>query len=169
MLNLIRLTTSISNGNPAEQSSAFEEILKLAEQGNSEAMFQASRCFRHGRGVKINEDQGDYWLRRACVVRPVSTHALFVLGMQHFLGQRQESNPFQGWAMITQAAAGGLPIAVVKMAEVYEQGCAIFGPDLSKAYRSLAGAFGEKTDAIVMSAYEKFVARHAPLTFLLDS
>lgn len=166
---LATLTADLATGDHKVQSKAYQQILDLAEQGNAEAMYQVARCLRQGLGVATNEDRGDYWLRRACVTNPVSLHALLVLGMQHYLMQRPESNPEQGLEMIERAASAGLPIAVVKLSKLLENGGAMFGPAPLKAYRVLANAFGERTDQSVIDAYEDFVQRHAPITNLLDS
>jgi hypothetical protein len=166
---LISLTADLGSRDQGVQSSAYAKILDLAEQGIADAMFQVSRCLRHGWGVTLDEDHGDYWLRRACATIPSSSHALFVLGMQHFLQQRPDSNPHQGFYMVEQAAAAGLPLAVVSLSRMHEEGSHFFGPDLRKAYRVLASSFGVNTDHSIRAAYDAFVARHSPTSELLDS
>ena len=71
--------------------------------------------------------------------------------------------------MIEQAARTGLPIAVVKLSEIHEKGCALFGASLKSAYRVLAEAAAVHSDPWITEAYSRFVQRHAPITNLLDS
>lgn len=166
---LINLTSELHTEDLSAKAIAFNQILDMAEEGNSDAMFQVSRCLRQGWGVKLNEDQGDYWLRRACATLPASSHALFVLGMQHYLQQRPQANPEQGLTMIRQAAEMGLPIAVVKMAEVYENGALASKPNLRQGYRLLASHASNNGDPAIMAAYLKFIVTHAPIKQFLDS
>ena len=169
LATLATLTAGLDSRDPTVQSTAYQKIIGMAEQGIADAMYQASRCFLNGWGVDANSDLGDYWLRRACVASPASAHAQLIFGMQHLLQQRPESRPAMGLAMIEQAARTGLPIAVVKLSEIHEKGCALFGASLKSAYRVLAEAAAVHSDPWITEAYSRFVQRHAPITNLLDS
>ena len=166
---LATLTARLDSRDPSVQSIAYRKIIGMAEQGVADAMYQASRCFNNGWGVGANSDLGDYWLRRACAASPASAHAQLIFGMQHVLQQRPESRPAMGLKMIEQAAKSGLPIAVVKLSELHEKGCALFGASLKSAYRVLAEAAAANTDSWITEAYSQFVKRHAPINNLLDS
>ncbi len=169
LATLATLTAGLDSRDPSTQSIAYQKIISMAEQGVADAMYQASRCFLNGWGVDVNSDLGDYWLRRACSATPASAHAQLIFGMQHLLLQRPESRPAMGLAMIEQAAKTGLPIAVVKLSELHEKGCALFGASLKSAFRVLAEAAAAHPDPWITEAYTRFVQRHAPINNLLDS
>jgi TPR repeat protein len=43
----------------------FGELLKAAENGNADAMFQLSKCYQSGDGIAKDTDKAEEWLRKA--------------------------------------------------------------------------------------------------------
>jgi TPR repeat protein len=166
---LASLTRDLESLDDRCRANAFNDILLMANEGNGDAMFQVARCLQKGIGVEANLVSADRWLRMACVATPASRLALYTHGMQHVLKQRADADAHRGIEFIERAASQGYVTAILALVEIVENGICDIKPDLSRAYRLLAGTLDNNADSQLHEAYMSFVERHSPITQLLDS
>lgn len=168
-LRLANLTQDLNSSDERSRSNAYRDILDMANQQNSDAMFQIARCLNHGIGVEPNHEKADHWLRLACVTQPASKVACYTLGLQHLMKQRTDSDVQKGLSFIERAATSGYVRAIVKLVSVLEKGTLDIKPDLRRAYRLLANSINTAADEQLYQAYVSFVERNQPIGHLLDS
>lgn len=70
LLRLASLTRDLSSNDDRCRGNAYRDLLELAEEGSSDAMFQVARCLNQGIGVEVDQVKSDHWLRLACVTNP---------------------------------------------------------------------------------------------------
>lgn len=167
--HLANLTRDLESVDDNCRDNAYRDILSLAEQGDSRAMYQIARCLNQGIGVDRDAARADLWLLRACQAKPVCVHALFSLGMSHLLKRRQDADFLKGLECLERAASAGYVKAILQLVEVIERGGADIKPDLRRAYRLLGNSVSESSDRLLLDAYSSFVERNRPLNTLLDS
>ncbi|RRV04701.1 sel1 repeat family protein [Stutzerimonas xanthomarina] len=168
-LRLASLTKDLDSLDERCRSNAFRDMLSLAEEGDSEAMFQVARCLQQGIGVEVDTVVADRWLRRSCVTSPASRLGLYTYGMQHVMQQRPDADPVKGITFLERAASHGYVRAILALVDVVENGRTDLKPDLHRAYRILANSLDNSSDAQLHGAYTRFVERHTPIINLLDS
>lgn len=168
-LRLANLTKDLESQDERSRSNAYRDILELANQHDSDAMFQIARCLNHGIGVEPNRTKADHWLRLAAVTQPASRVACYTLGLQHLMKQRADYDVEKGLSFIERAASSGYVRAIVKLVNVLEEGTLDIKPDLRRAYRMLANSITTAADEELYQAYASFVERHQPIAHLLDS
>lgn len=100
---LVELHTQLATADPVGQSDAYDEILDIASQGSSEAMYLVARCLMTGRGVEANEHAGHQWLEHAVAANVPSRAACFSLGKLHFDSAIERSNPEYGIDLMVKA------------------------------------------------------------------
>ncbi|HBP5649095.1 TPA: sel1 repeat family protein [Pseudomonas aeruginosa] len=169
LLRLASLTRDLSSNDDRCRGNAYRDLLELAEEGSSDAMFQVARCLNQGIGVEVDQVKSDHWLRLACVTTPPSKVALYSFGMQNLLRKRPDADPMLGLNLIERAATAGYVTAILELVKLLENGTADIVPDLRRAYRLLAGAITDHSDMKLHEAYLSFVERNQPLSTLLDS
>jgi hypothetical protein len=100
---LVDLHTQLSSGDPSVQSAAYDDLLSIANQGSSEAMFLVARCLMSGRGVEPNQVDGHKWLEHAVSATPPSRAAFHTLGMLHINSIVEIPIPDYGIGLIARA------------------------------------------------------------------
>lgn len=168
-LRLANLTKDLDSHDERCRTNAFRDMLCMAEDGDSDAMFQVARCLQQGIGVETDTVVADRWLRRSCVASPASRLALYTYGMQHLTYQRPDADPLKGITFLERAATQGYVRAILALVDVVENGQAEIKPNLQRAYRILANSLENGADAQLHAAYVSFVERHTPITNLLDA
>lgn len=168
---LAQLTTALAGQDESAQCAAFNDILKMANTGNSDAMYQVARCLSKGLGVCVDPEKADYWLRLACSTTEPSNYAFFTLGVQHITGQRHDADCAKGLGFVERASRAGFVEATIWLATAFETGDSGLPQNLKRAYRLFAESVSGRTlKPEALMKYQAFVETHAHLmNHLLDS
>lgn len=112
---LVDLHTQLSSVDPSVQSAAYDDLVNIANQGSSEAMYLVARCLMSGRGVEPNQDAGHKWLEHAITVAPPSRAAFHTLGMLHVNSIIDSSIPEYGIGLLAKSYELDYPAALTDL------------------------------------------------------
>ncbi len=118
--------------NLTEQAEAVRWYRMAAEQGCADAMFELSKCYIFGIGLRRNRVTAAKWLQKAAEHDHV--RAMFILG-NWYLSKRRgiEYNPRKAAWWFRRAADNGDAWGMFRMGECYENGIGI-KKDSDEAY-----------------------------------
>jgi TPR repeat protein len=112
---LADLHTQLSNGDPIVQCAAYDDLVTIANQGSSEAMYLVARCLMSGRGVEPNQEAGHKWLEHAVSVTPPSRAAFHTLGMLHINSIVDSPIPQYGIGLLAKSYELDYPAALTDL------------------------------------------------------
>ncbi|QLB40550.1 tetratricopeptide repeat protein [Mannheimia pernigra] len=128
-------TASSEKAKPAEQAATQQNdqvanLIRLAEQGISEAQYNLGQMYRRGEGVAKNDKQAVYWYQKAA--EQGNTDAQYNLGSMYYVGKGVAKNDKQAIYWYQKAAEQGMAAAQNKLGAMYFKGEGV-QRDLSKA------------------------------------
>ena len=152
---LVELHTQLATTDPERQSMVYDEILEIATQGSSEAMYLVARCLMTGRGVDVNVKAGHQWLEHAASAFGPSRAACFSLGLLHLKSGVEHSNPDYGIGLLVMAFELAHPEALPELLRIC--GNSVYQLKARKAtYRALATSAAESGAAKAVKEFKLF-------------
>ncbi|MEI7733750.1 MAG: protein kinase [Verrucomicrobiota bacterium] len=136
---------------PDPQQETVKKYLKLAEQGDSEAMFNVGRCYFNGQGVTTNQQEAAKWYQKAAELGHAD--AMFQIGVCYATGKGVSQDRQEGFRWCRKAAESGNKDAMFSLGLCYKFGNGFVKDEKesTKWYRKAAEA--GHVDAMVMLAY----------------
>ena len=104
-----------------------EELIKRAEQGDTEAQLELAKSYHSCEGIEENQELALYWLKNAALQENVD--AQFLLGLSYYHGDGIEENHDEAFYWWKRAAEQGLVDAQAHLSYLYYHG---FGTDANK-------------------------------------
>lgn len=115
MARLVHLTHRLASESKNEQREAYREMLEMATEGHSEAMYAVARCLVKGTGVEPDPESGHCWLEQASVAVDPPRIALYSLGLLHIARTISNSNPSYGIDLLGRSAGMGYSEALTEL------------------------------------------------------
>jgi len=94
-------TNDITAINPKAYSSAYQEFLQRASQGDAVAQFNLGRMYADGRGVEANDAQAFHWFQKAA--RQGLPDAQISLGLAYLFAKGTTQNKGRACKLFKQA------------------------------------------------------------------
>jgi len=99
---------------------AFKGFLEAAGKRHPAAAYETARAYLDGRGVKVDQDKGIAWMRRATAYG--EARAQFYMGQAYNTGEIVEQDETKAAALFTEAAVQGHAEAQYALGETYSAG-----------------------------------------------
>lgn len=150
---LAALAATLYSTNASLKNEAFERLVRLAEQGSSEAMYLMHLCYEQGNGVPESQEAACYWLERACSCKNPFPPALANKGGRLL---NEPGKLLAGLELLERAASMGSADAAMTAAKIYEEG-RLVQQDTMRAYSLLAHALevGGQSISIAFSSFSE--------------
>lgn len=113
-----------------EYEKAFPDILRYAEQGDSEFWFKAGYCYATGKGVKQDKQKAAFWYEKSAAQG--NKYAQANLGHMYYFGSGIEQSFIKAVPLFMKAAEQGNAMSQYYVAICYQQGHYV-RQDLAKA------------------------------------
>jgi len=145
---------SVPASRPASSSNNPEELRRLADKGDVDAMFNLGVMYADGRGVAKDEKQAVQWYRKAAELGYPA--AMFNLGWMYENGRGVAKDDKQAVECYRKAAELGHPNAMVNLGVMYANGSGVAEDDvLAYVWANLAGAHGAARGTELCDLLEK--------------
>jgi hypothetical protein len=123
----------------------FEDVLRLAESGDTEAMNQLGAMYAEGREVERDPEQAfQYYKMAADLGHPLASSNL---GFCYLYGTGTEKNAEEAYKAFAKAAFFDIGDAIVRLGDMYNSGTYVSG-DTKTAYRLYMKAFHLSKDKL---------------------